>query len=560
MKKSSALLRPHLDAGPMRRKAQPERGSVTRSALPRQPTSNFMSVLILPRMLCGRPICALFLIISIFSLAIAIPPKLPAESLIPSTPGNAPDYFCTWNIQGYVCSYTGSAAMRNLLTETNLFGPGKYQDWVGFYPRIRSDLLFVMDDSWDVGFTNQDYGADILNPERFPNYAGFGTEPEKLKKLNAAIQARGWRAVGGWICANKAAAYASLSDQEFYTQRLQWMDSAGWGYWKVDWGKHSKDVNWRRQLTDWAHAYAPRLQVEQAMTWNAVPFADAFRTYDVEVISSIPVTLSRVCRGIKQVAEPNARALINCEDEPTIGATLGCALGIMRHPFAGNLPDGRQDDAFPPVTRDLKHCLNEVERGVLWHRVAPPFKVDGQVHIDPVNLTDTWCFRAREGWATKTPGKWVTNSAPARITRGGLPLPMVHVAAGEPPFVIASRHPNGAVTIATLGRTICTSPTDRNYGTPLADITLTIGKLAGPIGIFGHYQSLTLVFAAPITGRTILAQDILDQQAKDITAQVTIQANTVTLPGNLIDQIGLAAATPGDKSDPGLVISISGPK
>lgn len=487
-----------------------------------------------------------------------IQPKLKAENLIPSTPGNAPDYFCTWNIQGYVVNYANSKTQRNAMTESNLFGAGKNQDWVDFYPRIRSDLYFVMDDSWDVGFDNYDYGTDELNPERFPTYAASGTELEKLKKLNVAVQAKGWRAVGGWICANKPAAAQAISDQEFYAERLQWMNAAGWGYWKVDWGKHSKEVNWRRHLTDWAHQYAPNLQVEQAMKWECVPFADAFRTYDIEVITSIPVTLSRVCRGIQQVAEPNAKAIINCEDEPTIGAALGCAIGIMRHPYTGSLPDGRQDFAFPPVARDLKHCLNEVERGVLWHRVAPPFKVDGQVNIDQNNLTDTWCFQAREGWATKTPGKWATNSAPARITRGGLPLPTVKVAAGEPPFVIASRHPNGAVTIATLGRTLCTSPVDRKYGTPLADITLTVGKLSGPIGIFGHYKTLTLTFDAPLAGRTILAQDILDNQARDITAQVAIKGNTITFPGSLIDRIGLEKASPGDKSDPGMVISVFG--
>jgi hypothetical protein len=293
------------------------------------------------------------------------------------------------------------------------------------------------------------------------------------------------------------------------------------------------------------------------MIWSCVPFADAFRTYDVEVITSIPVTLSRVCKGIKQVAEPNAKAIINCEDEPVIGAALGCAIGIMRHPYAGNLPNGQQDEAFPPVTRDVKHSLNEVERGVLWHRVAPPFKVDGDVNIDPINLTDTWYFQAREGWATKA-GKWSTNSAPARITRGGLPLPTVKVNAGESPFVIASRNPNGAITIATLGRTICTSPANRKYWTPLADITLAVGKLTGPIGIFGRYKTLTLTFDAPMSSRTILAQDILANQAKDITAQAIINGNSVTLPGSLIENIGLEKASPGDKSYPGLVISISG--
>ncbi len=497
------------------------------------------------------------LITSLLTLVGAIQPELKAENLIPSTPGSAPDYFCTWNIQGYAASYA-KKAHRDAITESNLFGAGKYQHWVDFYPRIRSDLYFVMDDSWDVGFTNYDYGADILNPERFPTYASSGTEPEKLKKLNTAIQAKGWRAVGGWICANKAAAYQNLSDQEFYAERLQWLNSAGWGYLKVDWGTHSKDANWRRQLTDWSHRYAPTLQVEHALNWNCVPFADAFRTYDIEAVSSIPVTLSRVCRGIQQVAEPNAKAIINCEDEPIIGAALGCAIGIMRHPYVGNLPDGQQDFVFPPVARDLKHCLNEVERGVLWHRVAPPFKVDGLVNLDPTNLTDTWCFQAREGWATQTPGKWATNSAPARITRGGLPLPTVKVDAGEPPFVIASRHPNGAITIATLGRTLCASPTERNYRTPLADITLAAGKLTGPIGIFGYYKTLTLTFDASMTGRTILAQDILANQAKDITARVTIKGNTITLRGKLIEQIGLEQASPGDKSDPGLVISISG--
>ena len=488
----------------------------------------------------------------------AIHPELKAENLIPGTPGNAADYFCTWNIQGYAVSYANTKSHRDAMTESNIFGAGMYQNWAGFFPRIRSDLYFVMDDSWDVGFTNYDYGADILNPDRFPTYASSGTEPEKLRKLNAAIQAKGWRAVGGWICANKAEAYHDRSDQDFYAQRLQWMNSAGWGYWKVDWGKQSKDANWRRNLTEWAHLYAPRLQVEHAMNWSCVPFADVFRTYDIEAVTSIPVTLSRVCQGIRQVAEPNAKAIINCEDEPTIGAALGCAIGIMRHPYFGNLPNGQQDYVFPPVARDLKHCLNEAERGVLWHRVAPPFKVDGQVNMDKTSLQDTWCFQAREGWSTKTPGKWVTNSAPARITRGGLSLPTVKVDSGEPPFVIASRHPNGAITIATLVRTICTSPADRRCWTPLADITLAAGKLTGPIGIFGHYKTLTLAFDAPMSVRTILAQDILDHQPKDITTQATIKGNTVTLSGNLIDQVGLEMASPGDKSDPGMVISVSG--
>jgi hypothetical protein len=247
------------------------------------------------------------LIASLLTLVGASQGELKAENLIPSTPGKAPDYFCTWNIQGYVADYI-KEGQRNAMTESNMFGSGKYQNWLGFYPRIRSDLYFVMDDSWDVGFTNYDHGADILNPERFPSFAASGTEPEKLKKLNTAVQAKGWRAVGGWICANKAAANKNVSDRDFYAERLKWMNTAGWGYWKVDWGAHSQDANWRRQLTEWGHQYAPHLDVEQAMIWSCAPFSDAFRTYDVEVITSIPVTLSRVCQGLPQVVR--ARKII----------------------------------------------------------------------------------------------------------------------------------------------------------------------------------------------------------------------------------------------------------
>ena len=344
-------------------------GSFPRLRAPRQPPPRRRICLPPPFMMtCVQPghgpatsiMKKIFAILTalLFSLRAGQPARA-AENLIPAAPGTAPDYFCTWNIQGNAVNYLHSRAQRNALTETNIFGPGQFQDWADFYPRIRGDLFFVMDDSWDVGFTNYDYGTDTLSPERFPACATTGAEPEKLQRLNAAFQAKGWRAVGGWICANKPARASNLTDQVFYTTRLQWMNTAGWGYWKVDWGKHSRDAAWRRQLTDLAHQYAPRLQVEHALNWNCVPFADAFRTYDIEVITSIPVTLSRVCRGLRQTAEPGARALINCEDEPTIGAALGCSLGIMRHPFAGNLPDGRQDFVFPPVARDLKHCLKE---------------------------------------------------------------------------------------------------------------------------------------------------------------------------------------------------------
>lgn len=98
----------------------------------------------------------------------------------------------------------------------------------------------------------------------------------------------------------------------------------------------------------------------------------------------------------------------------------------------------------------------------------------------------------------------VSQSAPARVTRG-LPLPDVKCNE-EPPYVVASRNPNGAITIGTLGRI----SNEKGYYFPKADVTLKIGKITGKIGIFGY----------------------------------------------LISEIGLSAASSGDLSDPAMVLEI----
>ena len=70
------------------------------------------------------------------------------ESLVPKTPSKAPDYFCTWNIQGFCISNYSSIEMRKAMNEKNLFGPGEYQNWPGkLFPEIREDLTFLLDDS-----------------------------------------------------------------------------------------------------------------------------------------------------------------------------------------------------------------------------------------------------------------------------------------------------------------------------------------------------------------------------------------------------------------------------
>jgi len=469
-------------------------------------------------------------------------PKRP--SLVPDTINKSPDYFCTWNIQGYYSSYASGAAQKDAVREERLFGHGQNENWLGQYTRVRRDLYFLMDEGWDMPDE-----AVMVVPGRFPSYA-VGTQPENFKKLSDAVKSSGWRGLGLWM-------RADAKTDDIWTQRMQWMKAGGIDYWKVDYGNQEHDEAWRRHLTELGRRNVPNLTIETAMIPQAITWGDTYRTYDVDALISVSQTLSRVAQELQFKAEPPAKGVVNCEDEVYLGAALGCSYGVMRHSFAGDLPSGRQDFVFPPVTRDLKRCTDEVVRAVRWHRIAPAFAVGyNAAAISPEELTDNWMFGKDESWDIPA-GKESSVKAPAAVTRG-LPLPQVDTISGSiKPFVVASRYPNGAVAVAALGRTVCPSATDRKWITgEVADVTLQVGQYRGPIGIFGRYHSLKLVFDKPMTVHRILMQDLAADTPEDVTRLVHVSSGSIVIPGALIDRIGRSAATPGDKSDPGLVMEI----
>lgn len=479
------------------------------------------------------------------------------KSLVPDTPSKAPDYFCTWNIQGYATSYQGSDRMRADMNEQSLFGTGQYEGWVNFFPKIREDLYFVMDDSWDIPQdvntkTNPYLGMAELDTTRFPSFTG--APKERLKQLTDKIKSYGWKGAGGWICAQEAEVDPRYKDIEAYwTAKLQATNYAGFDYWKVDWGSHSRDGQWRKTLTDLGKTLAPNLWMEHALAKGCIAYSDVYRTYDIENIIAVPVTLQRIAEQLAYQAQPSYRGIINCEDEPYIAAALGCAIGVMRHPFAGNLPDGRQDHAFPPVGRNLKTRIDEVVRAVRWHRIAEPFGVNADARVDSVALTDNWVLQADETYVRRAIGENIVEKAPARISRN-MPLPQVTGLHGtEQPYVLASRYPNGAVAVATIERTL-----GRQCLLKPETVTLSLEQPYAPIGIFGDYESLVLEYKDNIpSGQvSILAQDLAADQATDITGRVKVEGNRLTIPGSLIREIGLSAATPGDQSLPGMVLQI----
>ena len=479
------------------------------------------------------------------------------SSLVPGTPSSAPDYFCTWNIQSYVISHKGNALTRRSINEENMFGDGRYQDWLGFYPSIRSDLFFVMDDSWDIPLEensrddNPYFGTMELGEDRFPSFKG--DPATRLKALVDSVKTKGWKGLGGWVCAQQAADSLGVAPEEYWTRRLKDADEAGFSYWKVDWGANERSGKWREMLSRLGREHAPELYIEHALGTDFIRFSDVYRTYDVENVISQPLTIRRITELLPYSPDGVAKGIINCEDEPYIAAGLGCAIGIMRHPFAGSYPEGGQDVGFPPVGHNYKKCLDEVVRAVRWHRIAEPFGVDGDYNAESLILTDSWKFRENETWKQEhKPGFVIYESAPATVSRH-MPLPIVEDTTSTRPYVLASTYPCGAVAVSAVGRAL-----GREYVTKAVPVTIESRDWHAPVGIFGSFESVTIRYpSAPERKKiSVFAQDLAGEVPVDITREVRIDGNCMTVSKETIDRVGLMNATEGDLSGPGLVIKV----
>jgi hypothetical protein len=123
----------------------------------------------------------------------------------------------------------------------------------------------------------------------------------------------------------------------------------------------------------------------------------------------------------------------------------------------------------------------------------------------------------------------------------------------DQPVVLASKYPNGAVAVVTVGRNL-----GRKYITKPETVTIKMTELTAPVGIFGDYKELILEFPAKINlkGIKIYGQDLAGEIPVNITKQVKIDGNKLTVPGDVIRKVGLMAATKGDVSDPGMVLKM----
>jgi len=490
--------------------------------------------------------------------------KTAGENLVPESPVQAPNYWCSWAAQNYMYGHnlakldakilegdSGSRLAHDAMTEDALLGKDGWA--TKLFPQIRKDLFFLLDDGWQVGGT----ATFELDPGKFPSFPGSSIE--RLRKLNRAIEDAGWRNTALW-CRNTPGGNAD--------HRLEAISqSAGIRYWKIDMGDPAFNLVRLRNEThipltlEHVHGESPvngnwrkdgrfGPQPWGSKRIRILQNTDVYRTYDVTSILSLPTTLDRVAEMLKGAeGHSEIHGLLNVEDEVYVAAVLGCTMGIMRHPMQGMRP-GADADLFFNGPRQAKRRMDEVVRALRWQRIAPPFSPGiGSIRMSGEVLTDSWVFERGQTWQNDLVGMKVIQGAPAIIARN-IDLPKVQ-STGEIPFVIATSFPNGAVAIAAHERT----KVGNGWFMPRCDVTLNVAGASGPFGIFGYFDSLTLAFDRPLERQRVLAQDLAGDQSLDITDSVQIHEKSLRITGDVIRSVGLHNATPGDISAPGLVVA-----
>lgn len=506
-----------------------------------------------------------------------------APNLVPAEADTAPNYWCTWYWQNYLIEkgkavtnpdakkvYTNPAAREQMNQET-IFGEGGMAKLM--LPMTRGDYYFVIDHGWqDKHIKNNSFFSLIMDTLDFPKYAKLSPK-NRIKQMNEDIKALGWRGLGLWVRGNPP--------KNEIRKFVEWSKYAGIEYWKID-GGDTKDyyaenikeniypelvleyVTGAGPLTPawdepgrsvYPSSYYPGQNLRRTKKMlEILKEADVFRTYDAAPLLVTTTTMQRVHDILSQTAgNDDYSAYLNIQDECNIAAALGLLVAVKRHPMkTPRMYKGEDFHLQIAGDRHVDKRLNEMDRFAIWQRIAPPMPAGyGTYHSSDDFLIDSIVFHENHTWYTKAYNKMVRQSAPAVMSRN-IALPVVKTD-GPWPFVMASKFPNGAVCIATEGRV----KPGNSWFHPRADITLSEVEPGKPIGIFGLYSSLSLIVMDDLPKKvTVWAQDLLRGRAIDITQKLTIKGKRITIPGNLIKEIGTSGNTENDISTPGLVLRI----
>lgn len=538
-----------------------------------------------------KVITSVFIVLILLACTI----KEEVQNLVPNKAGAAPNYWCTWYWQNYLILkgqevknpdagtvYTNPTA-REEMTEENIFGENGMARIM--LPNTRSDYYFVIDHGWqDKSIPENTFFTLIMDTHDFPKYAKL--EPkDRIKQMNIDIKALGWKGLGLWVRGNPS--------EEKMRTFVEWSKYAGIKYWKIDGGdtKHYyaskiKDEIYPRLILEqitgagpvnpkwdipglklYPSVYNKKAMVSQQLdaspekatnkveqTLEVIKNTDVFRTYDAAPLLVSTTTMQRIHDILVQTTGNNDfKAFLNIQDDCNIAAALGLLVAVKRHPM--NTPrmyKGKDLHFQISGERHVDKRLNEMDRFVLWQRIAPPMPAGyGTYQFSENNLVDSIIFEESDTWYKPTYGKMVRQSAPAIMARN-IALPEVHHKELAP-YVMASRFPNGAIAICTEGRVM----PNQSWIHPKADIKLKDVEINKPIGIFGYYKSLTLQFEQNLPRRiSIYAQDLLSKKAVDITKNVSINDKNIKITGHLINDLGTMENNTNDISAPGMVIKV----
>lgn len=502
-------------------------------------------------------------------------------NIIPKKAAISPNYWCTWSTQNYETNTTdkgnicpldfpgdqGNIYARDSVNELVLF---KKDGWLDQLKEIQEDLYFLIDDGWDVPYNTYPsnnlnvFGSLELSTERFPSFTG---EPkDRLKKLNDKIIEKGWRGVGLWLAAQNAGKllpYNSAEMKSYWLERISWCKYAGVEYWKVDWGEYSHNGKFRKLLTDLAKENYPELIIEHSFCsgpinnysenmdknrftdWKEVydksieftKFSQVFRSYDVTAQLSIPTTIDRIVSLFT-----NNSCVINCEDELYMGAALGCTIGIMRSNHWITI-DGMDYDPWHQHMR-----MNEAIRAINWQRIAPAFASD-KIQCSDIILSDTWYFNEGDSWFNLATGKTLTQSAPSIVARNmELPKITTIMDLDKLPYVVSARNPNGAVSVATLGRIINNTIVHNTIS-----ITIELDEIPEFLGLFSQFD-LEIVTKSKVNINQVYAQDLSGTIAYEISNEIIVSEKTILLKNDIFLNKKFYNNQNNDFSDRGIVL------
>lgn len=472
------------------------------------------------------------------------------------------NYLCTWTLQEALARKLNASGdnmpmkQRNVIDEKHLFET----DFYHIIPREhRGGLYLLLDDGWDVPY-NVDvtkgtgmFGSLCPHPEKFPSYGK--TPSERLKRLNEKAKEMGYCGLGLWVSpqiADEERGKRSTPDEirAYWLEKAKMSEDAGIRYWKVDWGRYSDTEN-RRIMTECAREVAPNLRLEHATPQNPfegtaseddprtecmrerVIYSDFFRTYDLAPPFDNSETLARIhwmLTGLDtEKFTLGAKGVINVEDQPMVAAGLSCSVGIM---------------------------LGSVEDIALlnWQRLAPPMPTAGSTYVFSEEWVEDRMFIEHNPvwWVRKYNGTEFSVRLPAVMARN---TRLPEVKHGElAPIVLAScNSETKAFCVSALRRAVDPNP---RLAVP-ADIMVYPEQVDAPVGIFGVMNSLTLEFAENIPAETkIYAQCLLDDEAFDVTGEVSVRENTLYIDGKKIRLWGHGKQYPTTDHEPVLVIKI----